>query len=229
MSDGRGSRCCPPHVEERSEHLAEPRPEYGHCTNAVCIVGRRGLTRGLFLDRRAFLVSYDANLDPNDQSLTGLMAAVVPVCAGISLEYYFSFVDNDHYGCGTKLPHNVTGLVGVMDGHASDLRTGLPWQMVEIHEPVRILFVIETTPERLTRVVNASASLKQLVENRWIRVATIDPASGRVHVRRNSGFEEFQGPVERLPVALSSSEWYAGKLQHLPMAWIQTQAGGRSE
>jgi uncharacterized protein YbcC (UPF0753/DUF2309 family) len=217
------------HVEERSEHLAEPRPEYGHCTNAACIVGRRGLTRGLFLDRRAFLVSYDANLDRDDQSLATLMAAVVPVCAGISLEYYFSFVDNDRYGCGTKLPHNVTGLVGVMDGHASDLRTGLPWQMVEIHEPVRILFVIETTPERLTRVVNGSASLKQLVENRWIRVATIDPVSGRLHVRRDSGFEEFDGPVERLPVAFSSAEWYTGKLQHLPMAWIQIQAGGRSE
>ncbi|MBO0912477.1 MAG: DUF2309 family protein, partial [Acidobacteria bacterium] len=43
------------HVEQRSEHLAEPRPEYGHCTNSVCIVGRRRLTRGLFLDRRAFL------------------------------------------------------------------------------------------------------------------------------------------------------------------------------
>jgi hypothetical protein len=157
------------------------------------------------------------------------MAAVVPVCAGIGLEYYFSVVDNDRYGCGTKLPHNVTGLVGVMDGHASDLRTGLPWQMVEIHEPVRILFVIETTPERLTRVVNASGSMKQLVENRWIRVATIDPASGRVHVRRDSGFEEFDGPVERLPVALTSAEWYAGKGQHLPMAWIQTPVGGLSK
>ncbi len=146
------------HVEERSEHLAEPRPEYGHCTNAVCIVGRRSLTRGLFLDRRAFLASYDADQDPGDRSLAAVLAAVVPVCAGISLEYYFSFVDNDRYGCGTKLPHNVTGLVGVMDGHASDLRTGLPWQMVEIHEPVRILFVIETTPERLMKVVNANAA-----------------------------------------------------------------------
>ena len=27
------------HVQERAEHLAEPRPEYGHATNAVCIVG----------------------------------------------------------------------------------------------------------------------------------------------------------------------------------------------
>jgi len=215
------------HVEARSEHLAEPRPEYGHCTNSVCIVGRRSLTRGLFLDRRAFLVSYDAGQDAGNESLAALLAAVVPVCAGISLEYYFSFVDNDRYGCGTKLPHNVTSLIGVMDGHASDLRTGLPWQMVEIHEPVRILFVIETTPERLMKVVNANASLKQLVENRWIRVATIDPVSGRVHVRGTSGFGEFGEPVERLPVALSSAEWYRGKIDHLPMAWIQTEAGGR--
>ncbi len=210
------------HVEERSEHLAQPRPEYGHCTNSVCIVGRRSLTRGLFLDRRAFLVSYDANVDPANDALAALLAAAVPVCAGISLEYYFSFVDNDRYGCGTKLPHNVTSLMGVMDGHASDLRTGLPWQMVEIHEPVRILFVVETTPDRLEKVIENNTALKRLLENRWIRVATIDPDSARVHVHRDSGFEEFHEDLERLPVALSSREWYAGKLQHLPMAWIQT-------
>jgi uncharacterized protein len=210
------------HVKERSEHLAQPRPEYGHCTNAACVVGRRALTRGLFLDRRAFLVSYDANQDAGDQSLAALMAAIVPVCAGISLEYYFSFVDNDRYGCGTKLPHNVTSLLGVMDGHASDLRTGLPWQMVEIHEPVRMLFVVETTPERLSRVIGASPPLSELVENRWIRIATVDPASGRVHVRRDGGFQEFDERLERLPVALSSEEWFAGKIQHLPAAWIQT-------
>jgi uncharacterized protein YbcC (UPF0753/DUF2309 family) len=215
------------HVEERSEHLAQPRPEYGHCTNSICIVGRRSLTRGLFLDRRAFLVSYDAAQDTHDRSLASLMAAVVPVCAGISLEYYFSFVDNDRYGCGTKLPHNVTALVGVMDGHASDLRTGLPWQMVSIHEPVRILFVVETTPERLSGVIEANASLNRMVRNRWIRIATIDPASGRVHVRRDFGFEEFDGPLERLPVALSSAEWYSGKREHLPMAWIPAAQGGR--
>jgi len=210
------------HVQERSEHLAQPRPEYGHCTNSVCVIGRRSLTRGLFLDRRAFLVSYDAQQDPRGDSLSALLVAVVPVCAGISLEYYFSFVDNDRYGCGTKLPHNVTSLAGVMDGHASDLRTGLPWQMVEIHEPVRILFVIETTPDRMDKLIHASTSLKQLVKNRWIRLATIDPSSGRVHVLRDGRFEEFREALERLPVALSSYEWYTGKLQHLPMAWIQT-------
>jgi len=117
----------------------------------------------------------------------------------------------------------VTGLVGVMDGHASDLRTGLPWQMVEIHEPVRILFVIESTPEQLMRAVEGNASLRRLIENRWIRIATIDPLSGIIHVLRGGGFEAFAGPVERLPLALSSAEWYGGKSEHLPMAWIQAE------
>jgi hypothetical protein len=94
--------------------------------------------------------------------------------------------------------------------------------MVEIHEPVRILFVVETTPDRLEKVIEASTSIERLVANRWIRLTTIDPTSGRVHVRRDGSFEEFHESLERLPVALSSQEWYGGKLQHLPMASIQT-------
>ena len=212
------------HVEERSEHLAQPRPEYGHCTNAVCIVGRRDVTRTLFFDRRAFLVSYDPDIDPANESLGRLLGAVVPVCGGISLEYYFSFVDNERYGCGTKLPHNVTGLIGVMNGQASDLRTGLPLQMVEIHEPVRILFVIETTPERLEKVIMANPTVKEFVVNRWIRVATMDPATGRIQIRRDEGYDDLEGEVKPLPTAPSSIDWYQGKLEHLPMARIQPAA-----
>lgn len=215
------------HVQERSEHLAEPRPEYGHCTNAVTIVGRRATTKGLFFDRRAFLVSYDPTLDPTNESLARLLAAAIPVCAGISLEYYFSFVDNEGYGCGTKLPHNITGLVGVMNGHASDLRTGLPWQMVEIHEPVRNLFNIETTPERLMSVINANPTLREFVENRWIRLSTLDPNTGVIHVYRDGIFEVSAPWAPKLPEARSSVEWYRGKIEHLPIAKITGAAAGR--
>ena len=211
------------HVQERAEHLSEPRPEYGHATNAVCIVGRRALTKGLFLDRRAFLISYDPVPDPASEGLARLLGAAVPVCAGINLEYYFSFVDNEGYGCGTKLPHNITGLIGVMNGPESDLRTGLPWQMVEIHEPVRILFVIETTPERVMLVFAANPQLSELLENRWIRLSTIDPETGVVHVRRDGVFERRDVTPGELPSARVSSEWFAGKLQHLPLARISSR------
>ena len=213
------------HVEERSEHLAEPRPEYGHSSNAVCIVGRRETTRGLFLDRRAFLSSYDAAVDPDDQNLTLALSAVVPVCAGINLEYYFSYVDNERYGCGSKLPHNVTSLLGVMNGHASDLRTGLTWQMVEIHEPVRILFVVETTPQRLLHAARRNADVMRLLDNRWIRMATLDPSSGAIHVYRDGAFGAYEvGDDEPLRLAGSSRDWYAGQSGHLPLAQISRTA-----
>ena len=211
------------HVQERAEHLAEPRPEYGHCTNAVCIVGRRSTTRGLFLDRRAFLVSYDAAQDPNDSSLAALLGAVIPVCGGISLEYYFSFVDNEGYGCGTKLPHNVTGLMGVMNGYESDLRTGLPWQMVEIHEPVRLLFVVETSAERVVETVRKNPLLWEFLVNRWIRLAVLDPAGGPPLLYRDGAWEPVEGDDEGLPVAGSSADWYAGKREHLPVARIASR------
>ncbi|MBK9760757.1 MAG: DUF2309 domain-containing protein [Flavobacteriales bacterium] len=211
------------HVRERASHLAEPRPEYGHCTNAVCIVGRRSTTRGLFFDRRAFLVSYDAHNDPQNKALAGVLGAVIPVCSGISLEYYFSFVDNEGYGCGTKQPHNVTGLIGVMNGYQSDLRTGLPWQMVEIHEPVRILFVVETTPERLMPIIDANPELTEFVKKRWIRISTMDPDTGAIKVYRDGTWEKVEGDEVPLPRCTSSAKYYSGSLEHLPVARIEPE------
>jgi uncharacterized protein YbcC (UPF0753/DUF2309 family) len=38
---------------------------------------------------------------------------VTPVCSGINLQYFFSYVDPPGWGSGTKLPHNITSLLGV--------------------------------------------------------------------------------------------------------------------
>ena len=199
------------HVEGRAADLAQPRPEYGHATNAFCVIGRRSRTRGLFLDRRAFLVSYDPTRDDDGTILARIMAAVVPVVAGISLEYYFSYVDPVGYGCGTKLPHNVTSLLGVMDGGQSDLRTGLPWQMVEVHEPCRLAIVVEATPDRLQQVLQNNSAINRLVMNRWIFVACLDPVSNTLSELRSSGFVQHQAH-EPLPVVSGNSvRWYQGK------------------
>jgi hypothetical protein len=190
----------------------------------VAFVGRRRVTRNLFMDRRAFLVSYDAALDPADEALARVLGAVIPVCGGISLEYYFSTVDNEVYGSGTKLPHNITGLVGVMNGFQGDLRTGLPLQTVEIHEPVRILFIIETTAQRLMKVVRANPELVEFVCNRWIRVAVMDPDSGAIEIYRGGDrFEPLQGDEVSLPTIESSASWYCGHAEHLPLARLARQ------
>ena len=209
------------HVEGRAADLAQPRPEYGHATNAFCVIGRRTRTRGLFLDRRAFLISYDPDRDQDGAILARIMAAAVPVVAGISLEYYFSYVDPAGYGCGTKLPHNVTSLLGVMDGAQSDLRTGLPWQMVEIHEPTRLAIVVEGTPDRVRRVVEDNPAIERLVRNRWIWVACLDAESSALWELRPAGFVRYiPPPGHALPVVGESADWYHGKRGFLPPAAI---------
>jgi uncharacterized protein YbcC (UPF0753/DUF2309 family) len=204
------------HVQGRAADLAQPRPEYGHATNAFCVIGRRLRTRGLFLDRRAFLVSYDPARDADGAILARSMAAAVPVVAGINLEYYFSYVDPTGYGCGTKLPHNVTSLLGVMDGAQSDLRTGLPWQMVEIHEPSRLAIVVEAPPDRLLRVVQGNPAIERLVRNRWIWIACLDPESGRLAELRAPGFVEHASEHPLAVVSGGSTAWYQGKRGFLP-------------
>jgi uncharacterized protein YbcC (UPF0753/DUF2309 family) len=210
------------HVQGRAEDLAQVRPEFGHATNAITIVGRREWTRGLFLDRRAFLTSYDpAQDDAEGTILTRILQAVFPVCSGISLEYYFSHVDNVGFGCGTKLPHNLAALLGVMDGASSDLRTGLPWQMVEIHEPVRSLFLIETSPESMLLIMDRNPGIARLCRNEWILLALIDPARGAVSVFRNGVFQPYQAQASVLPRAASSADWYRAWRDHLEFAEIE--------
>ncbi|MDQ8160920.1 MAG: DUF2309 domain-containing protein, partial [Gemmatimonadota bacterium] len=210
------------HVEARSSHLAQPRPEYGHCTNAICIVGRRALTRGLHLDRRAFLVSYDPTIDPHDAILERILAAVGPVGAGISLEYYFSSVDNETFGCGTKLPHNVTGLIGVMNGHQSDLRTGLPRQMVEIHEPMRLLLIVDATPEALLGVASRQAEVAELVTRQWIQLVSAHPETGAMQLFQDGGFVPYVPQPMLLPVVERSPEWHMQSRVHLAPALVRS-------
>ncbi|MFO0903995.1 MAG: DUF2309 domain-containing protein [Pirellulales bacterium] len=209
------------HVEERSEDLSQTRPEFGNASNAMCVVGRRSRTRGLYLDRRSFLVSYDPTLDDAESTILGrILGAVVVVCEGINLQYYFSFVDPPGWACGTKLPHNVTGLLGVMDGQQSDLRPGLPLQGVEIHEPVRCLFVIEATPAALLRVMNRNETVGRILRNGWVQLALLHPETNDVLVYRNGQFEPYQPESSTLPQVATSTDWYRGWRDNLGFAQI---------
>ena len=213
------------HVEQRSEDLAQVRPEYNHATNAACFVGRRGRTRGLFMDRRCFLTSYDPTTDDETTSiLMRIMQAVIPVCGGISLEYYFSTVDNVGYGCGSKLPHNITSLIGVMEGAVSDLRTGLSQQMVEIHEPVRILFIVEAKPESILSIMDRNPLINTTIRNHWVQIATLDPTSNLIQLFQDDRFEPYEPGPQVLPTVPVSLDWYRGWREPLGFSKVDASA-----
>ncbi|MFM8987037.1 MAG: putative inorganic carbon transporter subunit DabA [Planctomycetia bacterium] len=205
-------------VEGRANDLAQVRPELGHATNAICLIGRRRRSRGLFLDRRAFLVSYDPDGDAAGEILARTLAAVGPVAAGINLAYTLGRIDPIGYGCGTKLPHNITGLIGVMDGHASDLRTGLPWQTVEIHEPVRLLVVIDAPVERILAAIARVPPVQRLVANRWVQVAAWGAAETGLCWFDGERFQPYVPEADRIPTVARSIDWFGGHRGHLPPA-----------
>jgi uncharacterized protein len=161
----------------RSVSLFEPRPELGHGTNTLAIIGRREVTKGLYLDRRAFMNSYDYSTDVTGKYLANVMAPIGVVCGGINLEYYFSRVDNLKLGCGTKLPHNVMGLLGVANSSDGDLRPGLPWQMIEPHDPVRLLVIVEHFPEIVLKVIQTNEAMYEWYKNEWVHIVACHPES----------------------------------------------------
>lgn len=178
------------HVKMRSVALFEPRPELNHATNAMCVVGRRQLTTGASFDRRSFLHSYDPLMDREGIVLTNILRAVVPVCGGINLEYYFSRMDNEVYGAGTKLPHNVVGLFGVSNGVIGDLRTGLPAQMIEVHDPLRLLIIVEQELDVALEAIRRDRGTFQWIENEWVHYACFNLSDSKIYRLRNLSWEK---------------------------------------
>ena len=178
-------------IHNRSVSLFEPRPELGHGTNTLAIIGRRDVTKGLFLDRRAFLNSYDYTTDPEGNILTNVMKPIGLVCGGINLEYYFSRVDNIKMGAGTKLPHNVMGLFGVANSSDGDLRPGLPWQMIEVHDPVRLLVIVEHAPDIVLKAIQSSPEVFEWYKNEWVHIIALHPEEKQFYYFRNGEFRKY--------------------------------------
>ena len=163
-----------------SSDWSQVRPEWGLSGNAWFIIGSRSLTRELSLDGRAFLHSYDYRLDSRGLLLENIFAGPLVVGQWINMEHYFSTVDNERFGSGSKVYHNVAGRIGVMTGNLSDLRTGLPAQTVfrngePYHQPIRLITVIEAPFEHVCRAIDSVVAVKYLVRNNWLRVVIIDP------------------------------------------------------
>ncbi len=214
------------HFLNRSSDFSQARPELGHATNAAAFIGRRSQTQGAFFDRRLFLISYDPTQDADGKILEGILLAVGPVGAGINLEYYFSTVNNQRLGCGSKVPHNLTGFFAVMEGASSDLRTGLPRQMIEIHEAMRLQIVVEASTAILEQIYARQPSLQELIGGGWVHLSSKDPHSGDIFVfRRGQGFLRWQPGTIPLALRDSSADCYRDHREALEPMLIRQPAG----
>ncbi len=208
-------------VKRRSLSLFEPRPELNHATNAMSVIGRRSLSKQLFLDRRSFLNSYDYEVDPSGDFLAVILGQVAPVAGGINLEYYFSRVDNQKLGAGSKLPHNVMGLIGVANGIDGDLRPGLPSQMIEVHDPVRLLVVAEHFPDIVQKAIARNPSTYEWFSNEWVKLAVVHPETKQLFVFEKGEFVAYQS-IQKTRYIQNELKLAEETRENLPIAILKT-------
>ncbi|TBH69780.1 YbcC family protein [Aquirufa antheringensis] len=204
-------------IRTRSVSIFEPRPELNHATNALCIVGRRELSKGVFLDRRSFLNSFDYRVDLDGTYLFNILKAAAPVCGGINLEYYFSRVDGEKLGAGTKLPHNVMGLFGVANGIDGDLRPGLPAQMTEVHDPVRLLLIVEHFPEIVLKTIQKAEETYEWFINDWVKLVSINPETKELFVFEKGEFKPYEPLTKDIQEIDNLDELLASSQENFPV------------
>ncbi len=184
------------HVAKRSLDWAQVYPEWGLANNSAFIIAPRAVTAGINLARRVFLHSYEADVDADGTALENIMTAPLVVAQWINCQYYFSTVAPDTFGAGSKTIHNVVGDAGVLAGHVGDLRLGLPRQSVRfgdrlIHEPQRLLAVVQAPLARIDTVVDRNPLLKQLFDNDWVSIAAREHAHHGWHRRTRNGWRDW--------------------------------------
>lgn len=174
-------------IARRARDWSQIRPEWGLAGNAAFIAAPRAVTASVALDGRSFLHSYDWRTDEGFQVLELIMTAPMVVASWINLQYYGSTVDNRTFGAGNKVLHNVCGALGVLEGNAGDLKVGLPLQSVHdgarlVHEPLRLTVCIAAPREAISAVIAKHASVRDLVDNRWLHLFALAD-DGRVSHR----------------------------------------------
>lgn len=209
------------HVQNRAAAPDQARAELGHQGCAVAFIAKRTMSQQRFWDRRSFLISYDYEQDPDGHLLEGQLLGNGVVGVGIALDYYFSRIQNGYLGSGSKVLHNLVGGFAVMEGTASDLRTGLAQQMTELHEPMRLLVVVEALVETVTAIYQRQTYLKQLLDNEWLYLAVKDPKADALYeFIPSKGLIKWDNIPIPLPMSASSLDWYLGQRDYLPPAKI---------
>ncbi len=137
------------------------------------------MTRHLRLDGRVFLHDYRYGADSDEATLNLLLSAPVVVASWINLQYFASTVDNERFGAGNKVLHNVTSVLGVVEGNGGDLRVGLPLQSVHDgttwrHEPLRLSVCVAAPCEAIDRILAKNPQVADLVANEWIHLFALE-------------------------------------------------------
>ncbi len=84
------------------------------------------------------------------------------------------------------------GLFGVANGIDGDLRPGLPYQMTEVHDPIRLLIIVEHFPEIVLQVIQRESETYEWFINDWVKLVAVNPETHELYYFNNGKFSTYQ-------------------------------------
>jgi len=188
-------------IRQRSRDWSQVRPEWALANNAAFIAAPRQRTRHMDLGGRAFLHEYQWQADTGFQVLELIMTAPMVVANWINMQYYGSVIDNQRFGSGNKVLHNIVGgAIGVLEGNGGDLRVGLPLQSLHdgrrwVHEPLRLSVFVEAPESAMDDIIARHGLVRDLVENGWLHLFRIGEDGSVYRRRAHSHWEPWETSV----------------------------------
>lgn len=179
----------------RAIDWSEMRPEWGLSKNIGVFVGKRESAMNSVLKNRFFMHSYDYKLDIDNTILKRILNGPFLIAQWINAEHYFSTVNNEVFGSGSKVYHNVVGKLGVYNSNYSDLQIGLPYQTVyfedkAFHEPARIVVFVEAPLEKVVQAASETDHPMTLLKNEWVRLVVVDREKNKLYLLDKGNFIE---------------------------------------
>ena len=92
------------------------------------------------------------------------------------------------FALGGRFAAALMGLIGVANGADGDLRPGLPVQMIEVHDPIRLLVIVEHQPEVVLRTIRSAPAMYEWYGNEWVHLMVIKPGTNEFFYFRKGEF-----------------------------------------
>ena len=112
------------------------------------------------------------------------------------------------------------GLFGVANGIDGDLRPGLPSQMIEVHDPVRLLIIVEHFPEVVLQTIQKATETYEWFINEWVHLVAIHPLSRELYYFKEGKFEVYKTIHAQIPSVPDIVPLLESNIENLPVYLI---------
>ena len=109
------------------------------------------------------------------------------------------------------------GLIGVANGIDGDLRPGLPSQMIEVHDPIRLLVIVEHLPEVVLQTIQKEAPTYEWFLNEWVLLIVIHPETHKLLLFKDGAFQDYMPTIVAIESAPNLESIIESHHENLPV------------